>query len=145
MRSRQTALPEFHQVQLPMPYGRGAGVGRGLAVGCNLGVGVTRGVALGVRVTVGVGEGGIVAVAVGVALTVAVAVGVGVGVAPAAGAWIPIVTGEPVLKKPTVAFAGCGGWSAVNRKLYNVPQRVALAFWFTANGSQLQVIEMLPT
>ena len=26
--------------------------------------------------------------------------------------------GPPVLKKPTVAFVGFGGWSASNRKLY---------------------------
>src|SRR5262249_21667412 len=30
-------------------------------------------------------------------------------------------------------LAGCGGWSA-ERKLYNVLQRIAFAFWFTANG-----------
>jgi len=51
--------------------------------------------------------------------------GVGLGVP---GAWISTVIGEPVLKKPTVALAVCGGWLASNRKLYNVPQRIALAF-----------------
>ena len=51
------------------------------------------------------------------------------------------VIGEPVLKKPTVAFAVCGGCSASNRKLYNVPQRIALAFWFCANVSEFQVME----
>jgi hypothetical protein len=56
-----------------------------------------------------------VAVAVGVgvevAVAVAVAVGVGVGVPPPSdpGAWIPTVMGDPVLKKPTVALALCGG------------------------------------
>ena len=55
-------------------------------------------------------------------------VAVGVGVAPPAGAWIATVIGDPVLKKPTVALALCGGWSASNRKLYNVPKRIAFAF-----------------
>ena len=50
-----------------------------------------------------------VAVAVGVAVAVAVAVAVGVGVAPPAGPWIGTIIGEPVLKKPTVALALCGG------------------------------------
>jgi hypothetical protein len=44
------------------------------------------------------------------------------------GAWISTVIGEPVLKKSTVALAVCGGWSASKRKLYYVPQRIALAF-----------------
>ena len=44
----------------------------------------------------------------GLGVAVAVAVGVGVGVPPA-GAWIATVMGEPVLKKPTVALAACGG------------------------------------
>ena len=49
--------------------------------------------------------------AVGVVLGVAVAVGVGVGVgvAPPAGAWIATIIGEPVLKKPTIELALCGG------------------------------------
>ena len=55
-------------------------------------------------------------------------VAVGVGVAPPAGAWIATVIGDPVLKKPTVALALCGGWSASNRKLYNVPKRIAFEF-----------------
>ena len=125
-------------------YGRGAGVGRALGDGLDLGVGVGRGVA----VTVGVGVGEIVAVGVevGVGVAVAVAVGVGVGVASDwAGAWIATVIGEPVLKKPTVALAVCGGWSQVNRKLYNLPQRIAFAFWFWTNISQFQVMEVLPT
>ena len=70
----------------------------------------------------------------------AVAVGVGV-----ASDWEePGLTeiGEPVLKKPTVAFVGLGAWSASNRKLYNVPKRIALAFWLVANVSVLQVIEL---
>jgi hypothetical protein len=79
-------------------------VGRGLGDAVGLGVGVGRGVAVGV------------------------AVAVGVGVAPPAGAWIATVIGDPVLKKPTVALALCGGWSASNRKLYNVPKRIAFAF-----------------
>ena len=80
-------------------------------------MGVGRGVGVGVAVAVGVGLG--------------VGVGVGVGVTPPwPGAWISTVIGEPVLKKPTVALAGLGGASASNRKLYSVPQRIALAFWF---------------
>jgi hypothetical protein len=58
---------------------------------------------LGVAVAVGVG------VAVAVAVAVGVVVGVGVGVVPPPGAWIPTVMGDPVLKKPTVALALCGG------------------------------------
>ena len=61
-------------------------------------MGVGRTVAVGVAVGVGVG--------VGVGLTV----GVGVGVTPPPpGTWISTVIGEPVLKKPTVALAVCGG------------------------------------
>jgi hypothetical protein len=52
--------------------------------------------------------------------------------------------GEPVLKKPTVALAVCGGWSASNRKLYNVPQRIAFALSFCAKVSQFHVIDVLP-
>ena len=89
-----------------------------MAVGLAVGVGVDVGVAVGVGVAVAV------AVAVGVGLDV----GVGVGVPPDPGTWIATMIGEPVLKKPTVAFALCGGWSASNRKLYNVPQRIAFAF-----------------
>ena len=86
-------------------YDRGGGVGRVLGVGRLLGVG------LGLGVAVGVGLGVAVAVGVGVAVAVAVAVavGVGVGVPPPPGAWIPTVMGDPVLKKPTVALALCGG------------------------------------
>jgi hypothetical protein len=49
--------------------------------------------------------------------------------------------GDPVLKKSIVALAASGGWSASNRKLYNVPKRMALAAWFWAKVSQFQVIE----
>ena len=42
---------------LSIAYGRGPGVGRGLAVGWDLGVGVGRGVADGVAVAVGLGVG----------------------------------------------------------------------------------------
>jgi hypothetical protein len=70
---------------------------------------------------------------------VAVAVGVGEGVPNPLGPWIATVMGDPVLKKPTVALALCGGLFASNRKLYRVPQRIAFAFWFVANVSQLQV------
>ena len=69
--------------------------------------------------------------------------GVGVGVPPPPwpGAWISTIIGEPVLKKPTVALSLCGGWSASNRKLYSVPQRIALAFWLVAKVSVFQVME----
>ena len=54
----------------------------------------------------GVGEG----VGVGVAVAVGVGLGVGVGVPPPwPGVWISTIIGEPVLKKPTVALAVCGG------------------------------------
>jgi hypothetical protein len=76
---------------------------------------------------------------VGVGLTVGVGVGDGGGTFP--GAWITTAIGEPVLKNPTVASVGFGGWSASNRKLYNVPQRIALAFWFCANVSVFQMME----
>ena len=78
------------------------------------------------RVAVGLGEALGVGLAVGDAA--GVNVGVGVGVPPPIGAWIATVIGEPVLKKPTVARAFCGGWLESNRKLYKVPQRIAFAF-----------------
>jgi len=77
-------------------------VPQGVTVGVGVGVGVGVNVALGVGVGVSVGE----AVAVGVGVGLAVGVGVGV---PPAGAWIATVIGAPVLKKPTVASAFCGG------------------------------------
>lgn len=83
-------------------------MGRDLGIGLDLGVGVGRGV--------------------GVAVGVAVGLGVGVGEPPCTGAWIATVIGDPVLKKSTVAVAAWGGWSASNRKLYSVPQRIAFAF-----------------
>jgi len=86
-------------------YGRGAGVGRGLPGGLGLAVGLGLGVGVAVGVEVGVDVG----VEVAVAVAVGVAVGVGVGVPPPPGAWIPTVMGDPVLKKPTVALALCGG------------------------------------
>jgi hypothetical protein len=96
------------------------GHGRGCGVGRALGIGVGRGVAVGVGVAV--------AVAVGVGVAVAVGVGVGDGAGTSPGAWIKTPIGEPVLKKPTIASVVFGGWSASNRKLYSVPQRIALAF-----------------
>ena len=87
------------------------------------------------------GVGRIVAVGVAVGVTVGVCVGVGVGVPCSAmtGAWTATEIGEPFLKKPMIAVLGCGGWSASNRKLYNVPQRTALAFGFCTKVSVLQV------
>ena len=117
-------------------------MGRGLAVGCDLGGGVIRGVALGVTVTVGVAVGEIVAVGVGLTVVVGVAVAVGVAVGVASdmkGATTSTVTGEPVLKKPMVAWLPLGGALESNRKLYNVPQRIALAFGSCAMVSELQV------
>jgi hypothetical protein len=61
----------------------------------------------GEEVGVGVAVGVDVAVAVGV--DVGLDVGVGVGVPPPPGDWIPTVMGDPILKKPTVALALCGG------------------------------------
>jgi hypothetical protein len=94
-------------------YDRGGGVGRALGVGrvlgVGLGLGVEVGVGVGVAVAVAVAVGVAVAVAVGVAVTLAVAVAVGVGVPPPPGAWISTMVGDPVLKKPTVALALCGG------------------------------------
>ena len=58
-----------------------------------------------------------VAVGVGVGVGLGVDVGVGDGVGTPPGAWIRTPIGEPVLKKPTVAFVEFGGWSASNRKL----------------------------
>jgi len=101
--------------------------------------GVVEGV--GVGVVAGVAEGVGVGVAAGVAVGVGVTPGVGVGVtAPSgAGAWIPTVMGDPVLKKPIVAFAACGGRLESKRKLYKVPQRNAFAFAFCARVSELQL------
>ena len=50
--------------------------------------------------------------------------------------------GDPVLKKPIVALVGCGGRSASNRKLYSVPQRIALALGFCTKASVAQVREV---
>src|SRR6266511_162847 len=73
---------------------------------------------------------------------VAVGEGVGVGVPCEPGDCIWTVMGDPVLKKATVAFVVCGGWSASKRKLYNVPQRIAFAVGFCAKVSVLQVREL---
>ena len=115
------------------------GVGRivavGVAVGVGLGGGVTVAVGVGVGVSVGVG------VTDGVGVTVAVAVGVGVASVPK-GAWTLTEIGAPVLKNPMFAVLSAGGASESNRKLYNVPKRIALAFWFSANVSQFHVADM---
>ena len=52
--------------------------------------------------------------------------------------------GEPVLKKPTVAFEATGDVVESNRKLYNVPQRIAFAFGFCAKVSEFQVRLVAP-
>ena len=113
-----------------------------MACAAGVGLGVVVGVGVGVVVGVGIGVGGgvAVAVAVGVAVAVAVAVGVGVPVQTSGeGPCIPTVIGVPVLKKPIVALAAWGGRLESNRKLYNVPQRIAFAFWFCANVSEFQL------
>jgi len=111
--------------------GLGVGVGRIVAVGVAVGVGVT--------VAVGVGVG----VSVGVGVTVGLGVGGGVGVASdCSGAWTLTEIGEPVLKNPMFAVVSAGGALESKRKLYNVPKRIALAFWFCANVSQFHVAEV---
>jgi hypothetical protein len=106
-------------------------------------------VAVGVAVTVGVGEIVVVAVAVavavGVGVTVAVGVAVALGVGVASdwkGAWISTATGAPVLKKAMFAVLVAGAAVESNRKLYSVPHRIALAFWFCAKVSQFQVADV---
>jgi hypothetical protein len=77
-------------------------------------------------------------------LGVAVGVGVGVGVGVASDMKGPTtlrVAGEPVLKKPMFAVVAAGGALESNRKLYNVPQRIAFAFGFAANVSQFHTAE----
>src|SRR5215813_2302134 len=98
--------PRLQQRVFAYGCGRGCGEGRGLGVALGVAVGVAVGVMLGVAVGVAVG------VDVGVAVGVGVRVGVGVGVGvppPWLGAWISTIIGDPVLKKPTIAFAVCGG------------------------------------
>ena len=75
--SSADSSPEF--------YGRGRGVGRGLAVGVGRGPGVGVPVPVGVGVAVGVGVPVPVGVGVAVGVGVPVAVGVGVGVAVGVG------------------------------------------------------------
>ena len=92
--------------------GRGSGVGRALGDGIGLGDGVGLGV------------------------------GVGVGVlSDMKGVKTRTVTGDPVLKKLIVALSPIGGLVESNRKLYIVPQRIALALGFCAKVSVFQVIE----
>src|SRR3954465_7306736 len=117
-----TMLPPIYPITYTPMQGVGVEVAVGVGVGVNVAVAV--GVGVNVAVAVGVGLGLAVAVAVGLGL----AVGVGLGVPPPIGAWMATIIGEPVLKKPTVELALCGGWSASNRKLYNVPKRIAFAF-----------------
>ena len=101
---------------------------------------------VGVAVAVAVAVGVVVAVGVGVELgdTVGVAVAVGVGVGVASdwkGAWISTATGAPVLKKAMFAVLVAGAAGESNRKLYSVPHRIALAFWFCAKVSQFHTAE----
>ena len=117
-------------------------MGRALGDGLDLGVGLGRGVAVGVAVTVGVAVGEIVAVGVEVGVGVGVAVALGVGVASDwKGAWISTATGAPVLKKAMFAVLVAGAAGESNRKLYSVPHRIALAFWFCAKVSQFHTAE----
>src|ERR1043166_609548 len=99
----------------------GTGLGEGVGVGDGDGDGEGLGV--------GVGSGGV---------GVGVAVGVG-DPKTSQGPTTVTVIGAPVLKNPIVALAACGAWSESNRKLYKVPQRMAFAFWFCPNVSELQV------
>ena len=129
----------------PPPHGRGRGVGRSLGIGAGLGVGVGRIVAVGVAVgvTVGVGEGVEVGVGVGLAVGVGVALGVTVGVTSGGkGAGTSTEIGEPVLKNPMFAVLEPGPSVESKRKLYSVPKRIALAFWFSAKVSQFHVPEL---
>lgn len=100
------------------------GVGVALALGVGVGVGEA------VAVTVAVAEAVAVDVGVDVAAGVDVTVGVGVtvGVIWGMGHGTTTVMGDPVLKKPIVAYQSDGNRSASNRKVYNVPQRIAFAF-----------------
>jgi hypothetical protein len=125
-----------------LPFERG-GIGRGGGEGRDLGVGVGLGVAVGVTVGVGLGLDVGVGLGLGVGVGVAgVGVGVGVGVlSDMKGAWTSTVIGEPVLKNPMIAVLGIGAALEAKRKLYNVPHRIALAFWFCAKVSVLQVAE----
>jgi hypothetical protein len=76
-------------------------------------------------------------------VTLGPGLGRGGGVGPSGvGPWISTKIGEPVLKNPIVAVVVCGGWSASNPKLYNVPQRIAFAFGFWTKVSELQVTEL---
>ena len=119
--------------------GRGLDAGLGLAVGVALGVGVGVGVAVAIAVAVAVAVGVAVAVAVAVAVGVAEGGGVAVGVCWSTGAATTTAIGDPVLKKPIVAYQSVGCKSASNRKLYNVPKRTAFAFWFCANVSLFHI------
>jgi len=107
-----------NQLSTVRNQGRGCGVGRSRGMGAGRGVGLGR----------------------------TVAVGVGVGVtSDMKGAKTLTVTGEPVLKKPMVALLETGAAVESNRKLYSVPQRIALAFGFCAKVSENQVpAEPLP-
>jgi len=97
---------------------------------------------LGDGVGLGVAVGVAVAEAVAVAVAVGVAVGVGVGVASdMKGPMTLTVAGEPVLKKPMFAVVAAGAALESNRKLYNVPQRIAFALGFCANASQFHTAE----
>jgi hypothetical protein len=129
-----TLRPEAVSV---IPLGVGVAVGVAVGVGVGVAVGVTVGVGVGVTVGVGVG------VAVGVDVGLGVADGVGVGVASdCSGARISTEIGEPVLKNPTFAVLMAGGAVESKRKLYNVPQRIALAFGFCASVSQFHVADV---
>ena len=80
-----------NRVLAARPYGRGAGVGRGLLTGLGLAVGEGLGVDVGVAVAAAVA----VAVAAGVAVAIAVAVAVAVGVAVAVAVGVGVGVGVP--------------------------------------------------
>ena len=129
---------------VPVGVEVGPTVAVGVGVRGGVGVGVTAGVPEGVGEAGGVGEVGGVGegVAGGVGVAVGGGLGVGVGDEPQLnelGPGTPTVMGDPVLKKPIVAPIVSGARSVSKRKLYNVPQRTAFAFWFCAKVSELQL------
>src|SRR5205085_10637835 len=138
------AVPLGVGVAVAVGFGVAVAVGFGVAVAVGTGVGVAVGFGVGVAVGFGVGVAVGFGVGVAVGLGVAVAVGTGVAVGGGVGGWMPgamieTVIGAPVLKNPIVAFVACGGVLESKRKLYIVPQRIAVAFCLVVKVSLCQV------